>query len=67
MTRRVLKLLEEESRKDAEKYNKWYADFNQFLKEGLSTDYENTEPLFKLLRFNSNFSKEDFISLDDYV
>jgi HSP90 family molecular chaperone len=57
MTRRILKLLEEEARKDKAKYNKWFNDFNQFLKEGLSTDMENTEALFKLLRFNSNFSK----------
>jgi len=28
ITRRVLKLIEEEARKDAEKYNKWYGDFN---------------------------------------
>lgn len=27
LTRRVLKLLDDESRKDPEKYNKWYAEF----------------------------------------
>jgi len=36
LTRRVLKLLEDEIKRDKEKYNKWYAEFNQFIKEGLA-------------------------------
>lgn len=43
LTRRILKLLEDESKKDAEKYNKWFNDFNQFLKEGITSDQENAE------------------------
>jgi hypothetical protein len=27
LTRRILKLLEDEGKKDAEKYNKWYNEF----------------------------------------
>jgi molecular chaperone HtpG len=30
-------------------------------------DAENAEPLFKLLRFNSTFSGNNMISLDDYI
>ena len=56
LTRRVLKLLEDESKKDADKYNKWYNDFSNFLKEGITMDSENQEAIFKLLRFNSSFS-----------
>lgn len=67
MTRRILKLLEEEARKDKAKYNKWYEDFNNFLKEGLTSDTENSEALFKLLRFNANFSKQELVSLDEYI
>ena len=41
LTRRVLKLLDDEARKDGDKYNKWFVDFQTFLKEGLSVDTEN--------------------------
>lgn len=67
LTRRILKQLEDESKRDADKYNKWFQEFQNFIKEGLTVDHENSEPLFKLLRFNSNFSGQNFISLDDYI
>jgi TNF receptor-associated protein 1 len=41
LTRRVLKLLDDEAKKDADKYNKWFKDFEMFLKEGLTVDPEN--------------------------
>lgn len=37
------------------------------MKEGLTTDSENAEALSKLLRFNSTFSTNNFISLDEYL
>lgn len=43
LTRRVLKMLEDEAKKDPTKYNKWQNEFQMFLKEGLSTDSENAE------------------------
>jgi HSP90 family molecular chaperone len=67
LTRRVLKMLEDESKKDAQKYNKWFNEFSVFLKEGLSMDSENAEQILKLIRFYSNFSGSDSISLDDYI
>ena len=67
LTRRVLKLLDDEARKDPEKYIKWYQDFSIFLKEGISADHENSEILIKLLRFNSTYSKDKVITLDDYI
>jgi len=30
-------------------------------------DQENSEPLFKLLRFNSTFAGNNMVSLDDYI
>ena len=56
LTRRVLKLLEDESKKDPERYNKWFNEFQNFLKEGLSSDNENAQQLFRLMRFNATFS-----------
>jgi len=55
MTRRILKMIEEEARKDEERYLKWYKDFQFFLKEGLATDEDNKETLLKLQRFECNF------------
>lgn len=67
ITRRVLKMIEDEARKDPEKYNKWFNDFQNYIKEGLTVDHENSEPLFKLLRFNATFSGNQLVSLDDYI
>jgi len=59
-------MLDDELKKDEDKYNKWYDDFQHFLKEGLTMDGENRDAILKLLRFKSTFSKS-FVSLDDYV
>lgn len=67
LTRRVLKLIDDESKKDKDKYNRWFNDFQNFIKEGLTSDHENSEALFKLLRFNATFSKNNFVSLEDYI
>ena len=69
ITRRALKMLEDELKRDPAKYDKWYGQFNAFLKEGSQTDPENKDQLFRLLRFSANFTERstDLISLDDYV
>lgn len=67
LTRRVLKLLEDEIKKDSEKYDKWFAEFNQYLKEGLATDQDHAQPLLKLMRYKSTLSGKKFLSLDNYV
>lgn len=66
LTRRVLKLLEDESKKNPERYSKWYTDFNSFLKEGLSQDSENQEVLLRLMRFNATFAGSTKVSLEEY-
>ena len=66
LTRRVVKMLEEEIAKDEEKYNKWYEEFSNYLKEGLSSDKENSELLLKLTRYKSTVSTK-LLSLDDYI
>jgi HSP90 family molecular chaperone len=67
LTRRVIKLIEDESKKDPERYNRWYIDFNGFIKEGVSTDTENQEAIFRLMRFNSSFSENKLVSLENYI
>ena len=48
-------MIEDESKKDKEKYNKWYDNFNTFIKEGINTDHENSEALTRLCRYFTNF------------
>lgn len=68
VTRRVLKMLEDEMKRDPVKFDAWFADFNQFLKEGLMMDSENKEPLLKLMRYHSTFQDgKEMVGLDDYV
>lgn len=66
VTKRILKMLEDELKKDEDKFNKWYDDFQHFLKEGLTMDGDNRDAILKLLRFKSTFNK-NYVSLDDYV
>lgn len=41
VTRRILKFIEDEMKRDSVGYEKWYEEFNVFLKEGLMSDFEN--------------------------
>jgi len=59
-------MLEDELKRDPSRYDQWYEQFNQFLKEGLMMDQENKEPLLKLMRYHASF-QEGGVSLDDYV
>ena len=68
LTRRVIKMIDDEAKRDPEKYKRWFSEFNIFLKEGIASDQENKDALFKLLRYPSrNNNKSVLISLDDYV
>ena len=53
LTRRVIKLIDDEAKRDPVKYKKWYETFSQFVKEGIAVDTENKDALFKLMRFQS--------------
>jgi len=68
LTGRFLKFLEEQSEKEAEAYDKFYAEYQRFLKEGVVTDFTHKEALGKLLRFESSAQdKGKLTSLADYV
>ena len=68
LTRRVIKLIDDEAKRDPEGYKRWYENFAQFLKEGIAVDSDNKEALFRLLRINSkNNGAKAYISLDDYI
>ncbi|MGN6644608.1 MAG: molecular chaperone HtpG [Verrucomicrobiota bacterium] len=68
LTGRFLKFLDEQSAKDPEAYEKFYAEYQRFLKEGVVTDFTHKEALGKLLRFESSaLDKGKLTSLADYV
>lgn len=66
LTKRFLKMLEEESSNDS--YADFYKEFGVFLKEGAALDFTHRDQLMKLLRFESSFTeKGKLTSLADYV
>jgi TNF receptor-associated protein 1 len=66
LTKRVLRLLDEEARKNPESYMKWYNDFQMFLKEGLASDSENVDDIMRLTRYEGNWTK-DLVTMEDYI
>ena len=69
ITKRVLKWLDEESRRDATQYEKFIKEFGFFLKEGVCTDTVNKMEIAKLLRFESSHGDTPGVlsSLDQYI
>ncbi len=68
LTGRLLKFLDDQSEKEAEAYEKFYAEYQRFLKEGVVTDFTHKEALGKLLRFESSaLDNGKLTSLADYV
>ncbi|MGB0895227.1 MAG: molecular chaperone HtpG [Parashewanella sp.] len=69
ITKRVLGMLEKLAKNDAEKYQSFYAEFGQVLKEGPAEDFANKERVSGLLRFASTNedSAAQTTSLDAYI
>lgn len=64
-TRRVLGMVEDLAKNDAEKFATFSAEFGAVLKEGLGEDFANQARIAKLLRFASS-TQEASTSLEDY-
>ncbi len=68
ITKRFLKFINEEAKKDEEAYLAFWKTFGIYFKEGVTSDYEYQKELGKLIRFESSKSEEDKpISLAEYV
>lgn len=67
--KRVLGMLEQMAKDDKEKYQKFWKEFGQALKEGPAEDFANKEQIAKLLRFATTKSGTEVqdVSLDDYM
>jgi len=68
-TKKVLTLLKRMANSEAEKYQDFWKEFGNVIKEGIQEDFSNKEELSKLLRFASTHNKDDSqnVSLEDYV
>ena len=69
LTKRVLDMLKKLANNDPEKYQQFWDQFGQVLKEGPAEDFGNREKISPLLRFASTHTGEatQNVSLDDYV
>lgn len=69
LTKRVLDMLSKLASKEPEKYQQFWEQFGQVLKEGPAEDFANKEKIAKLLRFASTHtnSADQNQSLEDYV
>jgi molecular chaperone HtpG len=68
-TKKVLGLLEDLAKNDAEKYKKFWGEFGRVLKEGVGEDQANKDKIAGLLRLASTHADtaEESVSLADYV
>lgn len=68
VTKRFLKHLDAEAKKDETKYLEFWKTFGIYLKEGITADYEFQKEIAKLLRFETSKSEEGVaVSLNDYL
>jgi molecular chaperone HtpG len=68
-TKRVLQMLEKIAKNDGEKYQAFWAEFGNALKEGPAEDHANKEKIAGLMRFasTSTDSEVQTVSLADYI
>jgi len=68
-TKKVLSMLEDLAANQSEKFQKFWTEFGQVLKEGLGEDSNNKERIAKLCRFASTHgdSEAQVVSLAEYV
>jgi len=64
--KKVLSELAKMAKKDKEKYNTFYTEFGNVLKEGLYNDFDNREKILELLQFNTMNSNET-VMIEDFV
>ncbi len=69
LVKRILDMLDKLATDTPEKYNKFWEQFGNVIKEGPAEDFANRTRIAKLLRFSStaNDLPEQTVSFDDYV
>ncbi|MCK9472806.1 molecular chaperone HtpG [Sulfurimonas sp.] len=64
--KKVLSELAKMAKGDKEKYDKFFKEFGNVLKEGLYSDYGNREKILELMKFNTLNSKE-MVMFEDFL
>jgi molecular chaperone HtpG len=64
--KKVLSELAKMSKKDPEKYEEFFAEFGNVLKEGLYSDFGNREKILELMKFNTLNSSETLM-IEDFI
>jgi TNF receptor-associated protein 1 len=73
VVKRILRFLDQNAKKDPEKFNKFFKGYSYYLKAGIIEDKEGNfsrhkDDILKLLRFESSQRpKSEMISLEEYV
>lgn len=63
----VKKILDQLAGMDPEKYEEFYGEFGQVIKEGIYTDSSKKEKIAALARYKTTRSQDKWVSLDQYV
>lgn len=68
LTKRVLTMLKKMAADDQDKYQSFWNEFGEVMKEGLAEDHANRDTLMKLLRFTTTQDPQEIQkqSLEDY-
>lgn len=68
-TKKVLDMLSKLAESDVEKYQKFWVEFGQVIKEGLAEDTDNKDKIASLLRFASTHqdTATQDVSLNEYI
>ncbi len=67
-TKKVLQLLETMAKEEKDKYQKFWKEFGNVVKEGFHMNWENLDELKRLIRFESNKTAAgEYVGLEEYV
>ena len=67
-TKKVLQLLETMAKEEKDKYQKFWKEFGNVVKEGFHMNWENLDELKRLIRFQSSKAADgEFVGLEEYV
>lgn len=66
LSKRIIKFLTTEAKRDERKYLKFWNEFGVFLKEGICRDFNNKDALAELVRYETSHS-DVAVSLDEYI
>jgi len=64
--KKVLSELSKMAKKDTAKYEEFYSEFGNVLKEGLYSDFDNREKILELMKFNT-INSEETVMIEDFV